>query len=82
MKKSIYHVDGQLFIVSDMLGLFQAFTPGFVKRYANLADETIKAMTDYVKDVRELKFSEDEHAYKMLGGEKEKLDQLVRKNKN
>ena len=76
------HVDGQLLIVSDMLGMFQAFTPKFVKKYANLADETIKAMTDYVKDVRELKFPEDEHTYKMLEGEKEKLDQLVRKKKN
>jgi 3-methyl-2-oxobutanoate hydroxymethyltransferase len=75
------YVDGQLLIVSDMLGVFQAFTPKFVKRYANLADETIRAMTDYVKDVRESKFPEDEHTYKMLEGEKGKLDQLVQKRR-
>ena len=73
------HVDGQLLIVSDMLGMFQAFTPKFVKKYANLADETVKAMKDYVNDVRGLKFPEDEHTYTMLEGEKEKLVQLVRK---
>jgi 3-methyl-2-oxobutanoate hydroxymethyltransferase len=75
------HVDGQLLIVSDMLGTFQAFTPKFVKKYANLADETVKAMTDYVNDVKGLKFPEDEHSYTMVEGEKEKLDQLVRKKK-
>jgi len=75
------HVDGQLLIVSDMLGMFQAFTPKFVKKYANLADETVKAMTDYVNDVRGLKFPEEQHSYTMVEGEKEKFDQLVRKKK-
>ncbi len=73
------HVDGQLLIVSDMLGMFQAFTPKFVKKYANLADEIVRAMTDYVNDVKGLKFPEGEHTYAMVEGEKKKLDQLVRK---
>lgn len=76
------YVDGQLLIVSDMLGVFQAFTAKFVKKYANLAEQTIKAMTNYVKDVKELKFPEDAHTYKMLDGEKEKLDQLIINKKN
>lgn len=75
------YVDGQLLIVSDMLGVFQAFTPKFVKKYANLAEQTIKAMQDYVRDVQEGKFPEDRHTYKMLPGEKEKLDKLVQGTK-
>jgi len=75
------HVDGQLLIVSDMLGMFQAFTPKFVKKYANLADEIVKAMTNYANDVKGSKFPEEEHTYAMVEGEKEKLDQLVRKKK-
>ena len=71
------YVDGQLLIVSDMLGVFQAFTPKFVKKYANLAEQTVKAMEDYVRDVHEAKFPEDQHTYKMLPGEKEKLDKLL-----
>ena len=71
------HVDGQLLIVSDMLGVFQAFTPKFVKKYANLAEQTVKAMVDYAQDVKESKFPEEQHTYKMLDGEKEKLDRLL-----
>ena len=72
-------LDGQLLIVSDMLGLFEAFTPKFVKKYGNLGGETIKAMEDYVRDVRESKFPEDQHTYRMIEGEKEKLDALLHK---
>lgn len=72
-------LDGQLLIVSDMLGLFEAFTPKFVKKYGNLAGETVKAMEDYVRDVRESKFPEDQHTYRMIEGEKEKLDALLHK---
>ncbi len=72
------YVDGQLLIVSDMLGVFEAFTPRFVKKYANLAEEIMKAMEAYVRDVKESKFPENEHTYNMLEGEKEKLDKLVK----
>lgn len=72
------NVDGQLLIVSDMLGVFQAFTPKFVKKYANLGELTIEAMTRYARDVRESRFPEEEHTYKMIEGEKEKLESMVR----
>jgi 3-methyl-2-oxobutanoate hydroxymethyltransferase len=70
-------VDGQLLIVSDMLGIFEAFTPKFVKKYANLAEHTIKAMKEYIEDVRTQRFPSDEQTYNMLEGEKEKLDRLI-----
>ena len=73
------YVDGQLLIVSDMLGIFQAFTAKFVKKYANLAEQTIKAMSDYVQDVRKATFPQEQHTYKMLEGEKEELDKLIKK---
>jgi 3-methyl-2-oxobutanoate hydroxymethyltransferase len=74
-------VDGQLLIVSDMLGVFEAFTARFVKKYANLAEEIMKAMEAYVRDVKESKFPENKHTYNMLEGEKEKLDKLVKSAK-
>lgn len=72
------YVDGQLLIVSDMLGVFEAFTARFVKKYANLAEEIMKAMEAYVRDVKESKFPENKHTYNMLEGEKEKLDRLIK----
>lgn len=58
--------DGQLLICSDMLGLFQAFTPKFVKRYANLAEEEIRAFKEYVSDVRNGQFPAEEHVYRVV----------------
>ncbi|MCP4720407.1 MAG: 3-methyl-2-oxobutanoate hydroxymethyltransferase [Desulfobacteraceae bacterium] len=67
--------DGQLMICSDVLGIFQAFTPKFVKKYENLGEKTIKAFTEYVSDTKNKRFPEDKHTYKMVEGELEKLKQ-------
>ncbi len=72
------HCDGQLLIVSDVLGIWEAFTPKFVKKYAHLAEESVKALQDYVREVREDKFPTQEHWYKMLDGEAEKLLDLIK----
>jgi 3-methyl-2-oxobutanoate hydroxymethyltransferase len=67
------HTDGQLMIVSDLVGHFQAFTPKFVKRYGNVADEITKAFEHYIKDVKTGAFPGEEHAYHMMKGELPKL---------
>lgn len=68
------HCDGQLLIVSDMIGQFQAFTPKFVKKYGDVAGMVVNAMKAYAAEVREGKFPEAEHCYGMLPGEKEKFE--------
>jgi 3-methyl-2-oxobutanoate hydroxymethyltransferase len=73
------YVDGQLLIVSDMLGIFQAFTPKFVKKYANLAEQSIKAMETYVKEVKATNFPEEKHCYKMIEGEFGKMVDMLKK---
>ncbi len=65
--------DGQLLIVSDLIGQFQAFTPKFVKKYCNVAEIIIDAMKRYCDDVRNENFPEDKHVYRMIEGEYEKL---------
>jgi len=72
------YCDGQLLIVSDVLGIWEAFTPKFVKRYANMGEESVKAIQEYVSEVREGKFPTEEHWYKMIEGEAEKLMKLVK----
>jgi len=70
--------DGQLLIVSDLIGQFQAFTPKFVKKYANVAEVITNAMREYVKEVRANTFPTDEYCYHMLKGEEEKFQELVK----
>src|SRR5512136_867467 len=71
--------DGQLMIVSDVLGIFQAFTAKFVKKYANLGEETLKALRTYADDVRAGRFPEAQHTYNMVEGELPKLMAALRK---
>jgi len=73
--------DGQLLIVSDMIGQFQAFTPKFVKKYANISEVITNAMKEYVKDVKAVSFPGDEHCYHMLEGENEKFKDMIKKFK-
>jgi len=70
--------DGQLLIVSDAIGQFQAFTPKFVKKYANVADVVTNALAEYVKEVKSGGFPTDEHCYHMLKGEDEKFKDLIK----
>ena len=70
--------DGQLLIIADLIGQFQAFSPKFVKKYADVASVVTNAMKAYVDDVQAGAFPADEHCYHMIEGEKEKFDALVK----
>jgi 3-methyl-2-oxobutanoate hydroxymethyltransferase len=56
-------VDGQVLVWSDMLGLFEAFQPKFVKRYLQGASLVKDAVREYAKEVQEGKFPQSEHTY-------------------
>ncbi|MFH2008333.1 MAG: 3-methyl-2-oxobutanoate hydroxymethyltransferase [bacterium] len=71
--------DGQLLIVSDLIGEFQAFTPKFVKKYANVAEVMTNAISEYATEVRSGAFPTDAHTYKMIDGEYEKFLALAGK---
>ena len=73
------HADGQLMICSDVLGIFQAFTPKFVKKYENLGQKTVDAFRSYADDARKGMFPTEEHTYKMVEGEWDKLTELLEK---
>ena len=49
-------VDGQVLVLHDMLGLTAEFSPRFLRRYLNLADEINGAVGNYVKDVKSKDF--------------------------
>jgi len=57
------HVDGQVLVIHDMLGITKEFNPRFLRRYANLHDEMLKAVQNYISDVKSNDFPSDEEAY-------------------
>jgi len=57
--------DGQVLVFHDLLGLFKRFTPKFVKVYANAYDFQLKAIQDYIGEVQQSKFPDDEHSFTM-----------------
>ncbi len=56
-------VDGQVLVIHDMLGLTQEFSPRFLRRYHNLADEIKGAVARYVADVRAREFPNEQEQY-------------------
>ena len=70
--------DGQLIICGDMLGLFQAFTPKFVKKYANVAEIEVAAFKEYIADVKQGVFPADEHVYHILKGREEDFAKMLK----
>jgi 3-methyl-2-oxobutanoate hydroxymethyltransferase len=56
--------DGQVLVAHDMLGLFDAVRPRFVKRYAELGDAVRKAAEAYCREVRDGAFPTKEHEFK------------------
>ncbi len=57
--------DGQVLVTHDLLGLFDRFTPKFVKKYADFHHEMQRAFTDYIEDVETRRFPAPEHTVEM-----------------
>ncbi|MFZ1804955.1 MAG: 3-methyl-2-oxobutanoate hydroxymethyltransferase [Nitrospira sp.] len=57
------HCDGQVLVLYDLLGLFDAFTPKFVKTYAHLKTDALQALSRYKEDVEQGKFPSDSESY-------------------
>ena len=65
--------DGQVLVYHDVLGLFERFTPKFVKQYLNLAPMIKDAMAQYKKEVEEGLFPGPDHVFKMSKEEADKI---------
>ncbi len=55
--------DGQVLVVNDMLGMFEKFTPKFVKKYAKLNIDMRAAVEQYIDEVKDRKFPGEEHSF-------------------
>ncbi|HEX7541176.1 MAG TPA: 3-methyl-2-oxobutanoate hydroxymethyltransferase [Anaerolineales bacterium] len=65
--------DGQVLVTHDLLGLFDRFTPKFVRKYADLNTEMKNAFTTYIADVQGRAFPAQEHTVEMPDEEWESL---------
>jgi 3-methyl-2-oxobutanoate hydroxymethyltransferase len=57
--------DGQVLVTYDMLGLFDRFTPRFVKKYADFHSEMARAISAYREEVESGMFPAQEHTVEM-----------------
>ncbi len=57
------HVDGQVLVMHDMLGINKEFSPRFLRRYANLYDDIYNASQSYIADVKSKSFPNEKEQY-------------------
>lgn len=67
------HCDGQVLVTHDLLGLFDRFTPKFVKQYAQFHAEMAQAFSQYMTEVESGDFPAEEHTVDMDDAEWEEL---------
>jgi len=65
--------DGQVLVYHDTVGLFERFTPKFVKQYIKLGPMIVDALKEYKKEVDEGVFPGEKHTFKMSKEEAEKM---------
>ncbi len=65
--------DAQVLVIHDLLGLFERFIPKFVKQYAQIGHEIVKALTEFDKEVKTGYFPDNEHSYHL----KEDIEQEI-----
>ena len=69
------YTDGQSLNMYDLLGIFEKFTPKFVKKYANLSQDILQALEKYKEEVEQGIYPGPEHSYHM---QDEVLEQVTR----
>ena len=67
------HCDGQVLVINDMLGLFERYTPKFVKKYADLSPLILKAVENFKNEVIQEKFPTPEHSFTIKEEELKKI---------
>jgi 3-methyl-2-oxobutanoate hydroxymethyltransferase len=58
------HCDGQVLVIHDMLGLYEDFTPKFVKQFADIKSAVSGAVKEFIGAVKEKSFPAEEHSFK------------------
>jgi 3-methyl-2-oxobutanoate hydroxymethyltransferase len=73
--------DGQILLCYDLLGVFTDFKPKFTKRFANLTEVAVGGIRQYVSEVKQGLFPDEEHSYGVDEAEYERFAGMVEKRK-
>ena len=73
--------DGQILLCYDLLGVFTDFKPKFTKRYATLTEVAVDGIKQYVNEVKQGVFPDEDHSYPTPQEEYEKFLSLVEQRK-
>ena len=57
------HVDGQVLVLHDLVGMTKEFNPRFLRRYMNLHDEMINAISNFSDDIKSGSFPNENEQY-------------------
>jgi 3-methyl-2-oxobutanoate hydroxymethyltransferase len=74
--------DGQILLCHDLLGVFTDFKPKFTKRYAKLTEVAVAGITQYIREVKDGTFPDDDHSYSVKEDEYERFAQMVAKRRH
>ena len=58
------HCDGQVLVLHDVIGLFDRFTPKFVKKYASLGADALKALVTFREEIESGSFPSEDQSFK------------------
>jgi len=73
--------DGQILLCYDLLGVFTDFKPKFTKRYTNLTEVAVGGISQYVGEVKDGSFPDDDHTYGVDDAEFDKFATMVENRK-
>ncbi len=68
--------DGQVLVIHDLVGMYDRFTPKFVKQYAKINEPMLEALRQYKAEVENRTFPTEAHSFTMKSEELDKLLQL------
>ena len=72
------HCDGQVLVTHDMVGLFDRFTPKFVKQYTKIGETIAEALAQYKTDVTQRLFPADAHSFIIKADELAQLERALK----
>lgn len=73
--------DGQILLCYDLLGVFTDFKPKFTKRFGKVTEAAVSAISEYVREVKEGTFPDEEHTYGVKESEYEKFLDMIEKRR-